>query len=174
MTPLLYRSSLRYLTRHPWQMGLAVLGVALGVAVVVAVDLANASALLAFDLSTEAVTGRATHQVVAGPEGLPDDAYRRLVLAMGVTAAAPVVEDWVTAGGGPHGKGGRTLHLLGIDPFAEGPFRPYLAGLGGGRGSRGSGSQIDIKGFLTRPGAALIAGQTARELGVAPGGRLAL
>jgi putative ABC transport system permease protein len=174
VTPLLYRSSLRYLTRHPWQIGLAVLGVALGVAVVVAVDLANASALLAFDLSTEAVTGRATHQVVAGPEGLPDDAYRRLVLAAGTAAAAPVVEDWVTAGGGPHGKGGRTLHLLGIDPFAESPFRPYLAGLGGGRGSRGSGPQIDIKEFLTRPGAALIAGQTARELRVAPGGRLAL
>ncbi|HEV7517013.1 MAG TPA: FtsX-like permease family protein, partial [Thermoanaerobaculia bacterium] len=177
VTPLLYRSSLRYLTRHPWQIGLAVLGVALGVAVVVAVDLANASALLAFDLSTAAVTGRATHQVVPGPEGLPDDAYRRLVLAAGAPgfgAAAPVVESWVTAGGGPHGKGGRTLHLLGIDPFAEGPFRPYLSGLGGGSGSRGSGPRIDLKGFLTRPGVALIAGETARELGVAPGGRLAL
>ena len=98
MTPLLYRSSLRYLTRHPWQIGLAVLGVALGVAVVVAVDLANASALLAFDLSTEAVTGRATHQVVAGPGGLPDDTFRRLVVEAGAPAAAPVVESWVTAG----------------------------------------------------------------------------
>jgi putative ABC transport system permease protein len=174
VTPLLYRSSLRYLTRHPWQIGLAVLGVALGVAVVVAVDLANGSALLAFDLSTEAVTGRATHQVVAGPGGLPDEVYRRLVLETGIAAAAPVVEDWVTAGGGPHGKGGRTLHLLGIDPFAESPFRPYLAALGGGAGSRGGGSRIDLAGFLTRPGAALIAGQTARELGVRPGQRLAL
>ena len=45
MTPLLLRASRRYLTRHPWQIGLAILGVALGVAVVVAVDLANGSAL---------------------------------------------------------------------------------------------------------------------------------
>ena len=172
VTPLLYRSSLRYLIRHPWQIGLAVLGVALGVAVVVAVDLANASALLAFDLSTEAVTGRATHQVVAGPGGLPDDIYRRLVLAAeasGSGAVAPVVEAWVTAGGGANGKGGRTLHLLGIDPFAEAPFRPYLSTLGKGSGSRGSGPGIDLAGFLTRPGAALIAAQTARELGVGIG-----
>ncbi len=181
MTPLLYRSSLRYLIRHPWQIGLAVLGVALGVAVVVAVDLANGSALLAFDLSTEAVTGRATHQVVAGPGGLPDDAYRRLVLAAEASGAgaavAPVVEDWGTAGAGPDGKGGRTLHLLGIDPFAEAPFRPYLSTLGGGAdgaGRRGSGARIDLAGFLTRPGAALLAGQTARELGVQVGQRLRL
>ena len=58
-SPLLWRSSLRYLARHPWQFGLAVLGVALGVAVVVSIDLANASAGRAFTLSTEAVTGRA-------------------------------------------------------------------------------------------------------------------
>jgi putative ABC transport system permease protein len=178
VTPLLYRSSLRYLIRHPWQIGLAVLGVALGVAVVVAVDLANGSALLAFDLSTEAVTGRATHQVVAGPGGLPDEAYRQLVLAAEAlsasAAAAPVVEDWGTAGAGPDGKGGRTLHLLGIDPFAEAPFRPYLAALGGGAESRGSGARIDLAGFLTRPGAALLAGQTARELGVGIGQRLRL
>jgi putative ABC transport system permease protein len=178
VTPLLYRSSLRYLLRHPWQIGLAVLGVALGVAVVVAVDLANGSALLAFDLSTEAVTGRATHQVVAGPGGLPDDAYRRLVLAAeassGGAAVAPVVEDWGTAGAGPDGKGGRTLHLLGIDPFAEAPFRPYLSALGGGGESRGREARIDLAGFLTRPGAALLAGQTARELGVGPGQRLRL
>jgi putative ABC transport system permease protein len=200
VTPLLRRASLRYLTRHPWQIGLAVLGVALGVAVVVAVDLANGSALLAFDLSTAAVAGRATHQVVAGPAGLPDDADRRLVMAGFV--AAPVVEDWVTAGADPANparRGRRTLHLLGIDPFAEGPFRTYLADLGqgaegrnraaGGAQTRPSGSdscapsspdcapplarpKIDLKRFLTQPGAALLSATTARELGVALGGRL--
>ena len=76
MSSLLTRSSLRYLLRHPWQFGLAVLGVALGVAVVVSIDLANASARRAFTLSTEAVTGRATHQVAGGPEGLTDTARR--------------------------------------------------------------------------------------------------
>jgi len=63
---LLRRASQRHVQRHPWQFGLAVLGIALGVAVAVSIDLANGSARRAFALATEAVTGRATHQVVGG------------------------------------------------------------------------------------------------------------
>jgi putative ABC transport system permease protein len=51
MKPLLWRSLLRHLSHHPWQSGLAVLGIALSVAVVLAVDLANASAYKCFLLS---------------------------------------------------------------------------------------------------------------------------
>ena len=58
MSRVLWRASLRYLLRHPWQMGLSFVGVALGVAVVVAIDLANASAQRAFLLSTDSVVGR--------------------------------------------------------------------------------------------------------------------
>ena len=32
MSLILWRSSLRYLVQHPWQVGLSILGVALGVA----------------------------------------------------------------------------------------------------------------------------------------------
>jgi len=67
---LLYRSSLRYLLRHPAQVLLAILGVALGVAVVIAIDLANGSAQRAFMLSTESVTGKTTDQILAGQNGL--------------------------------------------------------------------------------------------------------
>lgn len=48
LPPLLLAISVRYLIRHPLQFGLCVLGVALGVAVVVSIDLANASASRAF------------------------------------------------------------------------------------------------------------------------------
>ncbi len=50
----------RYLRRHPWQTALMILGIALGVAVMVAIDLANSAASRAFDLSTDAIAGRAT------------------------------------------------------------------------------------------------------------------
>ena len=113
MSPLLARSSLRSLLRHPWQAGLAVVGVALGVSVAVAIDLANASARRAFALSTEATSGRATHQVVGGPAGLPDALFARLVNETGL-AAAPVVEDYVSLVATP-----RLLHLLGVDAFSE-------------------------------------------------------
>jgi phosphoglycolate phosphatase-like HAD superfamily hydrolase len=55
---LLWRSLSRHLTRHPWQLALSVLGIAMGVAVVIAVDLANASARRSFDLSMERIAGR--------------------------------------------------------------------------------------------------------------------
>jgi hypothetical protein len=46
---LLIKSSIRYFFRHPWQFGLSILGIVLGVAVVVSVDLANQSAGRAFE-----------------------------------------------------------------------------------------------------------------------------
>jgi putative ABC transport system permease protein len=161
----LRRASLRHLLRHPWQFGLAILGVALGVAMMVSIDLANASATRAFHLSSEAVTGKATHQVEGGPGGIPDAAFARLALAVDLPAA-PVVEGYLTL---PHAPGtpGRTLHVLGIDPFSERPFRPYLSGGGGGGRSEGS---IDLAPLLTRPAAGVLSATTAREMGVKPGG----
>jgi len=160
---LLTRSSLRTIARHPWQFGLAVLGVALGVAVVVSIDLANASARRAFTLSTEAVTGRATHQIAGGPEGLPDAVFRRLALEAGIERAAPVVEDWVTTPTAP-GKPSRMLHVLGVDPFSEAPFRAYLSGSASGPGPKGAA--VDLGVLLTRPGAGVLARGTAMELGL--------
>ena len=97
MTRPLARIALRYLRRHPWQLALAVLGIALGVAVAVSIDLANESARRAFALATEAVTGRATHQIVGGPSGLPDELYRALRVDLGARAAAPVLTGDVAA-----------------------------------------------------------------------------
>ncbi len=157
------RAMRRHLRRHPWQLALAVLGVALGVAVVVAIDLANASARRAFTLSAQTIAGRATHQVVGGPEGLPDGVYRRLRVDAGVRPAAPIVEGDVAL----PAAGGRAFRLLGVDPFAEAPFRGYLAPAA----AAGSGS---IAAFLTVPGAALLPAAAARELGLVPGDDVAI
>jgi putative ABC transport system permease protein len=157
MTALLHRASRRYLQRHPWQLGLSVLGVALGVAVVISIDLANQSALRSFELSMSAVVGRATHQIVGGPSGLPEETYRRLLQEGGVWPAAPVVEAWV---GLPEPSPG-TLHVLGVDPFAEEPFRSYLPAA--------PGILPDLTPLLTRTGTCMLTRQTARRLGIRPG-----
>lgn len=170
MRTVLWRASLRHLLQHPWLIGLSILGVALGVAVVISIDLANESARRAFVLSGEAVAGRATHQVVGGPTGLPEETYRALRVEAGVRPSAPVVEAGVTvscAGARCREEIGRTLHLVGVDPFAEGPFRPYL-------GSSSAAAASLLAPLLTRPDTALLAAETARQLGVQAGDRLVL
>jgi putative ABC transport system permease protein len=168
LTGQLARLAVRQLSSHPWQLGLAILGIALGVAVAVSIDLANASALRAFRLSTEAVSGRATHQVVGGPSGLPENVYRRLRLELGVRRAAPVVEGDVAVAG----RAGRTLHVLGIDPFADADFRPYLDQ--DRREARGRDLLARAGDLVGRGGTALIAASTARALGLRIGGELAI
>ena len=60
MTLTLFKTILRDQLRRPWMTLLVILSVAIGVAVVVSVDLANQSASRAFKLSTDAVVGKAT------------------------------------------------------------------------------------------------------------------
>jgi putative ABC transport system permease protein len=160
---MLLRASVRHLVRHPWQAGLAVLGIALGVAVVVSVDLAGESARRAFALAAEGVTGRATHEIVGGPTWLDERVVTRLAREVGVRPFAPVVVAWVGTAEPP----GRPLQLLGIDPFSEVAFRPYLAGAGMA-GSRTLGT------LVTEPGAVLLSRETAADLGVPVSGTVAL
>ncbi|MDT0631151.1 FtsX-like permease family protein [Rubrivirga litoralis] len=154
-------SSRRYLLRHPWLTALSILGVALGVAVSVAVDLANGSALRAFELSGEAVTGRATHQVIGGPGGVPGALVARVRAEGGVANVAPVVEGDARVAR----ERSRVVGVLGVDPFEEAAFRPFVGGPGSG---------LDAGLFLTVPGAALVSEQTAAELGLAVGDTLGL
>lgn len=156
MSRLLLRSSLRYLARHPWQLGLSILGVALGVAVVVAIDLANGSAQRAFTLSTETITGRATHQIVGGSSGF-DEALYRQIDDPALEAKAPIVDGYVSIPDGSNVRG-RPLQLLGVDPFAEGPFRSFAGGE-----STGSGA-FEI--LLTRPNTVILSEATAQSIRV--------
>jgi putative ABC transport system permease protein len=170
MPRTLLLTSLRHLLRHPWQVGLAILGVALGVAVVVAIDLANESARRAFALSTEAITGRATDQVIGGPNGLDEALYRQIRVDLGIRASAPLVEGYGAALDHP----GLTLRIFGVDPLAEGPFRPFLTpGVASG-GARDSGSRQSAPLFFTQPGAALISAETARAYGIENGSSMAV
>ncbi len=143
-----------------------VIGIMLGVAVVVAIDLANASAARAFDLSTEAVAGRASHQIVGGPQGLDESVYtslRRQGVATAGVALAPVLSEAVTS---PQ-LGGRPLTLLGTDPFVEAPFRGYLA-------TEQGASLANLTTFLSRPGAVLLSQEVADRYGPAVGDGLTL
>src|SRR5436305_14082928 len=68
---------LRPILREPMRTILTILGIAVGVAVVVAIALSNQSALRAFQESADAVAGRANYQIVSDV-GLSEDALLKL------------------------------------------------------------------------------------------------
>ena len=148
------------MARHPWLIGLSVLGVALGVALVVSIDLANESARRAFSLSSERVTGKATHQVVASTGNLDEQIYRDLRIEHGVREAAPVVAGFVRVLRDTR----RTLQVLGVDALAEAPFRSYT--------DREAG--VDLDSFMGRPNTCVIAEETAEALSIALGDTLSV
>jgi putative ABC transport system permease protein len=160
---LLPRLIARHISRRTFQSVLLVLGVALGVAVMVAIDLANNSSKRAFSLSTQSVTGRATHQIVGGPAGLSTDLYRALRVEVGIRDAAPVVDGYAQV----RELGDRAMRVLGVDPFAEAPFRAFLSEVSVDGGEQ---AQFDaITAFIAQPGSVLISARTAREAGIAIG-----
>lgn len=161
LSPLLLRAGLRYLLRHRWQGLLALTGIALGVAVVLAVDLANHAARAAFELSAAQLQGKATHRLVSPQDSLPDAVYVELHRQPGAPPMAPVVSGQVRLEGHP----GR-YRLLGLDLFAEGPFRDQLPAIVSG--------QDFLRDWLTRPDALALSGAAATELGVVPGAPLTL
>lgn len=118
---LLFRVlSLRYWNRHRGALFLSSLGVALGIAVFVAIQVANHSVLAAFENSLEAVSGKATLQIEGGNDGLPDATFVRLknLHDKRIQAAAPIVTRTFFT---PALK--TSILFLGVDIFSENEFR---------------------------------------------------
>ena len=153
----------RSLAQRFLQSTLLLVGVALGVAMVIAIDLANSAASQAFSLSARSVRGRASHSITGGPGGLPTALYTQLRREAGLRKAAPIISEQVRV----DGLGERSLRLLGVDPFAEAPFRDYLS----------DGENADYQAFarlLGEPGLVLLSQPMAARFGVAPGDSLTL
>ena len=91
---------------------LCVVGIALGIAVVLAVDITNESARRAFQLSTEAVSGGASHSILGGPHGIDEREYVKLRVDHGFRGLRPIVSGQVVVAGD-------RFTLIGIDPLSE-------------------------------------------------------
>lgn len=157
--------SRRYLTRHPWQTWLSVLGIALGVAMVIAVDLANESARRGFQRSLAQVTGPATHRIESASSSIAEGQYILLRREHGLNQAVPVLEAPVRADA-------RGLTLLGLDLIAAATLRPELLRVAPDVGA--SGAAAGLVRLLTQPGTIALSAPDAEALGVAVGDTLAL
>ncbi len=144
---------------------MAVLGICIGVAVMVAVDLANESSRKAFLMSMDTVNGATTHQIIAGPAGVDEQVYTALRVEHGIRDIAPVISGYIEIGE-------VTVLALGIDMFAEREFRNFTAVTSTAKnivGADSGGAETIIRRILTEPGALLMSQGTASILTLATG-----
>ncbi|MBF0309635.1 MAG: ABC transporter permease [Magnetococcales bacterium] len=141
---------------HGWQSLLSLMGVAVGVMGIVAVELASRGAMSAFETASAALSGGVSQQVVGVGRGVEEGLYRAIRLHLEGGRAAPVVEGWL------RDEAGREWRILGVDPLSEGPFR-------------GEGWAIEAgRAWWQEENAVWITPETARRRNVAIGGELAL
>src|ERR1700744_593661 len=111
----------RYLQRHPLLVILNVLSVALGVAVYLAIQIANHSADRSFAAGIDLVAGKA-HLEVRG--NVDETLWPVIAQQPGVQAVTGLVEGKITFPDWP----GEYLHVLGVDLFTGDAFRTFEAG----------------------------------------------
>jgi putative ABC transport system permease protein len=151
----------RSILRHPVIALCNVLGIALGVAVFLAMQAANGSANRAFAASIDLVAGRAHAELRAAGSGFDEQVFPVLRALPEVAHATPLVEGYAVLPDHP----GEFLHLVGIDlftapPFQTASFRPE------------AWDGLDTTGFLGEPGRMVVAEAVAAAFGWREGGRV--
>jgi len=103
----------RQLLERPVRTAITICGIALGVAVSIAIQAANVEVLKSFEQTILAVAGRATLQVAGGELGLDELVIAQLRRHPAVLAASPVIQQGATVASGPHR--GQPLIVVGLD-----------------------------------------------------------
>lgn len=141
-----------------------VLGIALGVSCVVAIDMAKTSVSKSFELSTAALTSRATHQIKGSRFEISQSIFTRIRTRLGIARSAPVIATHVKV----KEFKGSVLTLMGMDPFSETHFRRLVV-----QGQKGSVTQ-NLAGLLTQGNGVLVSKRHGVQYGLKPGDTLTL
>lgn len=157
------RTLLRFYRRHlrvqPLRELMAVVGVAAGVALLFAVQIANSSVTGAFEQVVHGVAGNATLEVAArSAEGFDESIGEQIASTRGIKAAAPVLTQQVVIVGP---KATKALTLVGADE--------RLATLGGGLISR-----FERYAEVSRRGLLVLTQPTAEAIGATRGSTVAI
>lgn len=153
---LFYRLMLRPLFREPVRLSLTILAIALGVAVVLAIELAGSAATGSFHSSLETLAGEYDFELVASG-GVPENLVGLLASQPLALQLSPRIEDFALLPA-TH----ETLPLLGLDLVSE-----------ASRVSSLSAGATDARELLTRPGQP-VAVWVGADLRKSPGDSLTL
>ncbi|MBI1396148.1 MAG: FtsX-like permease family protein [Betaproteobacteria bacterium] len=112
------------LRQHPARSTVSIVAIAVGVALGLAIQLINATAVSEFSSAARALAGRAD-LIVRGPRsGFDESVYPGLARTPGVVTASPALEVDARVAGTR-----QTLRVIGIDVFRAARIQPALLGL---------------------------------------------
>lgn len=122
---IFWRGSIRPFLLHPRAAMLSILSIALGVAVFLAITIANRGAVESFHRAFAMITGKADLEIRGH---VPEEVLPEVIKTTGVSAATPLVEAMVTLPDYP----GESLHLVGIDLFTAAGLLALAPSFGSG------------------------------------------
>ncbi|MGV3532483.1 MAG: ABC transporter permease, partial [Chthoniobacteraceae bacterium] len=156
---LFWQHVVRDVTRHRLLAVLNVLSIALGVAVYLAIQIANENANRAFAASVDLVAGRA-HLEIRG--AVPETLWPTIRALPEVEAVTGVVEGIATLPDHP----GEYVRILGVDPFSNEPFLTFPMSPGDTR--------LDLEAWLRSDDGVVLEQSVAARLKLKPGDRVRL
>jgi putative ABC transport system permease protein len=150
-----------HLARAVWRgwrarPGIALLniaGIAIGVAVYLAIQIVNHSATRSFQAGLDLVAGRSHLEVTAGKGGLDETCWPSVAAIPGVAACSGVVEGYATVPSHP----GEYLRIVGVDLFSAAPFQVAAAA--------GASWRDDPEAWMAEGGKLVISTAMAERLG---------
>lgn len=166
IAPLLIEAAITGpMRRSPGRTLLAILAIALGVALGLAIYLINRSAADEISLAARSLYGLADLAVEGGGDGFDENLYPRVARVPGVAVASPVVEVEAKL----VGRRG-ALTIIGLDGFRSQQLQPAFAAavVGGGDTRDDSAAEEESSDFDDR--SILLSASAARELQVGQGG----
>ena len=121
MFRLLQTVSWRHLRRHGLRSALTFLGIAFGIAVIIAIAVVNRSLTDSFQSTIDQIAGKAVLQVANGEAGVAESWYPLIRDTDGVKDAAAAVEGFLPVSDAP----GERLYVYGVDLLTDFALRDH-------------------------------------------------
>lgn len=173
----------QFILRHLWieraRTITTVAGIALGVGVIIAIQLTNGASVRGFETALDTVAGKAAIEV-SGPGGVDERVLPDLGWLRDYGAASPVIEgEMAIVGDGPTRPARRVeaLKVLGVDILRDLTLREYVVGAADLVSRRDASTPLTAQQFLellTSPQSVVITEKLARRRGYGLGSEIRL
>ena len=162
----------RFLRREPLRCGVTLGGIALGVAVIVAIRLANGASLRGFETALDTMSGRASLEVIGAGVGIDETRVAGLGWLREYGAVSAVIEGdvLVRRADAPDPRAGEMMRVLGVDILKDRPIRDYSL-IDTAEATRAH-TAYDILNLLLDPASIITSEKFATRHGLAVGDRV--